>query len=99
ESVQQTIVRRIFLVARPAGQSSARRPDLTAQHRNLQAIGGSSQAASQPQPQAHSGARKLGRNDPCWCGSGKKYKDCHWRADQQAGKIRYIEDKAEERRR
>jgi hypothetical protein len=29
----------------------------------------------------------------------KKYKDCHWRADQQAGKIRYIEDKAEERRR
>jgi preprotein translocase subunit SecA len=21
---------------------------------------------------------KLGRNDPCWCGSGKKYKKCHW---------------------
>lgn len=21
---------------------------------------------------------KLGRNDPCWCGSGKKYKNCHW---------------------
>ena len=20
---------------------------------------------------------KLGRNDPCYCGSGKKYKDCH----------------------
>jgi preprotein translocase subunit SecA len=20
---------------------------------------------------------KLGRNDPCWCGSGKKYKRCH----------------------
>jgi SEC-C motif-containing protein len=19
----------------------------------------------------------LGRNDPCWCGSGKKYKRCH----------------------
>jgi uncharacterized protein len=18
-----------------------------------------------------------GRNDPCWCGSGKKYKKCH----------------------
>jgi preprotein translocase subunit SecA len=25
---------------------------------------------------------KLGRNDPCWCGSGKKYKRCHWRQDQ-----------------
>jgi preprotein translocase subunit SecA len=22
-------------------------------------------------------AHKLGRNDPCWCGSGKKYKRCH----------------------
>jgi preprotein translocase subunit SecA len=19
----------------------------------------------------------LGRNDPCWCGSGKKFKKCH----------------------
>ncbi|MGK0360277.1 MAG: preprotein translocase subunit SecA [Bradymonadia bacterium] len=24
---------------------------------------------------------KLGRNDPCWCGSGKKYKKCHMDAD------------------
>lgn len=22
--------------------------------------------------------QKLGRNDPCWCGSGKKYKKCHY---------------------
>jgi len=21
---------------------------------------------------------KLGRNEPCWCGSGKKYKKCHY---------------------
>jgi preprotein translocase subunit SecA len=25
------------------------------------------------------GQPKLGRNDPCWCGSGKKYKKCHGR--------------------
>lgn len=24
-----------------------------------------------------------GRNEPCWCGSGKKYKNCHWAQDQQ----------------
>ena len=24
---------------------------------------------------------KIGRNDPCWCGSGKKYKKCHMAAD------------------
>ncbi|MCI0344377.1 MAG: SEC-C domain-containing protein [Chloroflexi bacterium] len=22
---------------------------------------------------------KIGRNDPCWCGSGQKYKRCHGR--------------------
>ena len=27
---------------------------------------------------------KLGRNDPCWCDSGKKYKKCHYEADQRA---------------
>jgi hypothetical protein len=26
--------------------------------------------------------QKLGRNDPCWCGSGKKYKRCHLRRDK-----------------
>lgn len=27
-------------------------------------------------------AKKLGRNDPCHCGSGKKYKDCHLPAEE-----------------
>ena len=31
---------------------------------------------------------KLGRNDPCHCGSGKKYKHCHWNADQAANASR-----------
>jgi len=25
---------------------------------------------------------KLGRNDLCWCGSGKKYKKCHMELDR-----------------
>ncbi len=28
--------------------------------------------------------RKLGRNEPCWCGSGKKYKHCHFEEDRRA---------------
>ena len=28
---------------------------------------------------------KPGLNDPCWCGSGKKYKHCHRRQDQAEG--------------
>ena len=31
---------------------------------------------------------KLGRNDHCWCGSGKKYKQCHEAFDE---KIRHFE--------
>ncbi len=27
--------------------------------------------------------RKRGRNETCWCGSGKKYKNCHLRQDSQ----------------
>ena len=27
--------------------------------------------------------KNLGRNDPCWCGSGKKYKQCHLKTDTQ----------------
>jgi len=23
--------------------------------------------------------KDIGRNDPCYCGSGKKYKHCHWK--------------------
>ena len=30
---------------------------------------------------------KIGRNDPCWCGSGKKYKKCHYDFDQKIQQI------------
>jgi hypothetical protein len=28
-------------------------------------------------------AEKPGRNEPCWCGSGKKYKKCHLPEDDK----------------
>ncbi len=40
------------------------------------------EAAPQPQTIKREGP-KLGRNDPCHCGSGKKYKNCHLREDQR----------------
>ena len=30
---------------------------------------------------------KIGRNDPCWCGSGKKYKHCHGRPGAESAEI------------
>lgn len=39
---------------------------------------------AQARPQAAKPAvQKVGRNDPCPCGSGKKYKHCHGRPEQQ----------------
>jgi preprotein translocase subunit SecA len=41
--------------------------------------------AEQPKPvPVRREAPKIGRNDPCYCGSGKKYKACHYREDQSA---------------
>ena len=32
---------------------------------------------------------KLGRNDDCWCGSGKKYKKCHCSFDEKLDEYRH----------
>jgi preprotein translocase subunit SecA len=39
--------------------------------------GGRPAAAGAPLAGADSAPRKVGRNEPCWCGSGRKYKLCH----------------------
>ena len=42
-------------------------------------------ATSAPDPKAVPVRKKYrpGRNDPCWCGSGKKYKNCHLKQDEE----------------
>ena len=52
--------------------ANIQRAPVVAQPRNLvtnQPTDGKAPAARKKQ--------KIGRNDPCWCGSGKKYKNCH----------------------
>jgi preprotein translocase subunit SecA len=39
--------------------------------------GGGSTTAGAPRPIVKSERENIGRNDPCWCGSGKKFKKCH----------------------
>lgn len=34
-------------------------------------------------PDTHVKEHDIGRNEPCWCGSGKKYKHCHWKEDHR----------------
>ena len=58
--------------------------NLKTQHDNIPVAavgnpGGQGQAAQaqKPKPQPVRAEQKVGRNDPCPCGSGKKYKNCH----------------------
>ena len=76
-SIQHDIVHAIYhaqLVAMP-------------QPRPMRAVHPSSSGDGGPRPARSK--RAMGRNDPCRCGSGKKYKHCHMREDeaseQQAG--------------
>ncbi len=49
-------------------------------HANREPIPGGGQDPSRPgKPQPIHVEQKIGRNDPCPCGSGKKYKQCHGR--------------------
>jgi tetratricopeptide (TPR) repeat protein len=41
-----------------------------------------SNPARPPQKPIDRKKKKTGRNEPCWCGSGKKYKYCHLQKDQ-----------------
>jgi preprotein translocase subunit SecA len=77
DSIQQTVARSLYLppqivAARQRGQRlQTTRPSVRGDGRRPQA------AKDRPE-------KLPGRNDPCWCGSGKKYKHCHMRQDQAA---------------
>ena len=70
--------------ARPSS-AVARRPHRRARCANRSATsrsctgGGAGAAASGPKPGFTPSGARIGRNDPCWCGSGAKYKKCHGR--------------------
>jgi preprotein translocase subunit SecA len=51
---------------------------LQMQHAEAENVLSSSPAQEEPQHQPYvRNERKIGRNEPCWCGSGKKFKQCH----------------------
>lgn len=43
------------------------------------AVSGKEDKAVKKKPVRKNPNDQIGRNDPCWCGSGKKYKNCHGR--------------------
>src|SRR5918996_2400889 len=50
---------------------------IAAEAAGMAASGGNGNGAAPSRATPVSAGHKIGRNDPCWCGSGKKYKRCH----------------------
>ncbi|MFQ5944710.1 MAG: preprotein translocase subunit SecA [Anaerolineae bacterium] len=76
-NIQSEVVRGVFhaeVVSQPARRA------MQAVHPRARVVTGASAPAGTPVTVGD----KLGRNDPCWCGSGKKYKHCHLRKDRAA---------------
>jgi preprotein translocase subunit SecA len=82
-SIQSQIVRELLLV--PQLQVAQRRAPtpVEAPSRRQLTFRTSGGTAGESTPEPARAQRDIGRNDPCWCGSGKKYKDCHWRSDRR----------------
>jgi preprotein translocase subunit SecA len=86
DTIQEETVRRIY---HPTIQVEAPRPQkLQAEHPDAIAASrmqAQTPGASQKAPQPVRVEKTLGRNDPCHCGSGKKYKHCHMKSDLAGG--------------
>ena len=62
--------------AKSDGQGGAARRPVTSSGSTPRQNGQPRANGAAPTPR-QTQASKIGRNDPCWCGSGKKYKKCH----------------------
>ncbi|KXK12232.1 MAG: Protein translocase subunit SecA [Microgenomates bacterium OLB23] len=88
--VHYDVVRRLFQVqvnneetSKDIKQAQQQAPKLHLHAASAQSALGNKPATetSQPTKAVAKSVKKLGRNDPCWCGSGKKYKKCHMNED------------------
>jgi preprotein translocase subunit SecA len=96
-NVEGQVARSVYLLPKGIATSTKRRALQTGRRRVTKPAATQATqprrpgAAMQSQPEQPQDVRpdcELGRNDPCWCGSGKKYKHCHMRKDEQARRAR-----------
>ncbi len=82
-SIDDEIVNRIFKVQVQVAPEfhqhvHANTPESEVSSKKSQRVTETKNQASVVEQATASKPQKLGRNDPCWCGSGKKYKKCHY---------------------
>lgn len=80
DQIQALASRQIFQV-QPAVAAQPVRRQMRALRPNINESGGTDDSVSQTIRKT----REIGRNDPCYCGSGKKYKHCHYKIDKKVG--------------
>ena len=78
QRMQEEVTEKLFTVqiARQEDAQRIEQPRSLPQRQVLVSHGGQTVAQSRPQ-QVRRDMAKVGRNDLCPCGSGKKYKKCH----------------------
>ena len=77
ERVKNTFAEQIFRVRLLSESTKRKERKMTAEKKEFQMSGANSQFQDSREPVRK--VAKVGRNDPCPCGSGKKYKHCHGR--------------------
>jgi len=73
------------LLVRRIADLEGREKDLAARERNVAVVEhnlAQQLRRSVPDQISARSSRKIGRNEQCWCKSGKKYKNCHLPSDQ-----------------
>ncbi|RME43963.1 MAG: preprotein translocase subunit SecA, partial [Caldilineae bacterium] len=80
QDIQRLVVSQIFHVEL-APQPTTRPRNIQTRHDTFSATAGTNGKSRTPIRVE----KRPGRNDPCWCGSGKKYKHCHEREDRRSG--------------
>ena len=83
--IRSDIVKAVFTIQVQQPVASAPTPIA----RNIRTNRGDGAGSRKPQTVRKTGP-ELGRNDQCWCGSGKKYKNCHLQSDKakaSAGRV------------
>jgi len=73
QQIKYEVVRKIFRIG-VAVRPQPTKPNIVEERKDI--FGASQPQTSQPQNRAVISSPKVGRNDPCPCGSGKKYKKC-----------------------
>lgn len=74
-TIESSVVKKIYRL-NPASQPQQPAPVIL---RKDEVEGNSTKPTIvQPEAKSASAKKRLGRNDPCWCGSGKKWKKCHY---------------------